>query len=284
MIFHVLIGALIISFSPILAKAVGNTPFLTSVWRNLPAGVVFLLPTIWHHKKISQPRPFFLWCLISGIFFAADMACWHSSIVLVGAGLATLLANSQVLYMAFMSYRIEKEPLDPKLLLSVLLALIGLGMILIQSDFEFSKLGIINGLLAGIFYTGFMNALKKAGEYQSYPGQALGLVSIFTGIFLFPFAIIYQEPIAQTLEWKNLSLLLIYSFVVHFGGWLLISKALKDLSRATVGLFLLLQPFLSVIWGITFFNEPWNIRQLIGATCFLIALVLGVKTQKVSTN
>src|SRR5204863_255163 len=48
--------------------------------------------------------------MLAGIFFAADLLLWHHSIGDVGAGLATVLANIQVVLVPLVAWAILAEP------------------------------------------------------------------------------------------------------------------------------------------------------------------------------
>src|SRR3546814_5748795 len=49
------------------------------------------------------------WIIVTGVFFAADLWLWHRSILLVGPGLATLLGNAQVFFMALAGVLLSSE-------------------------------------------------------------------------------------------------------------------------------------------------------------------------------
>ena len=47
--------------------------------------------------------------MIAGIFFAADLIFWHQAIADVGAGLATVLGNLQVVVVPFVAWAVLHE-------------------------------------------------------------------------------------------------------------------------------------------------------------------------------
>ena len=66
-------------------------------------------------------------CIISGVVFAMDLIVWHKSILDVGAGVATLLANTQVFWVAIVSAGLLGEKLPRKFWLCGLVALLGVA-------------------------------------------------------------------------------------------------------------------------------------------------------------
>ena len=90
--------------------------------------------------------------LVSGIILSFDLAFWHESIALIGAGLATVIANVQVVFVAVAAWVLYKE--RPSL----------------------STFGIIAGVLAGIALT---SGLARPNAYGANPvlGVALGVAA-----------------------------------------------------------------------------------------------------------
>lgn len=126
-IYFLLLGALIISFSPILVKLIQLGPSWIAFWRAFIA-TVFLLFTRFHFPS-KNLKKFYLLSFFAGLTIALDLFVWHRSILLMGAGLATVLGNTQVVYMVLFSVFIYKEKLDTSKYLAILLAIIGIFFI-----------------------------------------------------------------------------------------------------------------------------------------------------------
>src|SRR5256884_6855037 len=91
------LGAVAIAFSSILVRLSHASPSTAAIFR-----CAYALPLLgllaWLEDRRFGSRP---WrerriAVASGTFFAADLILWHHSIGDVGAGLATVLANIQV--------------------------------------------------------------------------------------------------------------------------------------------------------------------------------------------
>ena len=63
--------------------------------------------------------------LIAGLFFAADLIFWHQAIADVGAGLATVLGNLQVVIVPFAAWAVLAEAPGRRILAALPLTLIG---------------------------------------------------------------------------------------------------------------------------------------------------------------
>ncbi|MCP4156403.1 MAG: DMT family transporter, partial [bacterium] len=105
------LGAVGISFSPTLVKAVGQNvvgPTAIAFWRTLIGGIALLVLTLLQGKRLTVSRRTFLWCTFTGFVFFLDLTFWHRSILYVGSGMATMLGNTQVFSTAVLSVFIFK--------------------------------------------------------------------------------------------------------------------------------------------------------------------------------
>ena len=69
--------------------------------------------------------------------------------------------------------------------------------------------------------------------------------------------------------------LVAYGVLSHTLGGLFIASSLPHVTTAEAGLALLLQPTLSFVWDVLFFNRPMTALELLGAVIALVAIYLG---------
>jgi drug/metabolite transporter (DMT)-like permease len=74
---------------------------------------------------------------------------------------------------------------------------------------------------------------------------------------------------------EDLGWLVAYGVLSHCLGWLFIVSSLSEVSTVQIGLALLLQPALSFVWDILFFDRPMAGIELAGAAIALTAIYLG---------
>ena len=175
----VLIGAFAIAFSGILYRLSEVSPSTGAFFR-----CALALPPLWYLARREDrklgPRPKQLrhaaW--LGGAFFAADLILWHYSIEKVGAGLATVLGNTQVVLVGLLAWLLFRERLSRNALLAIPVAM--LGIVLISGALEKGaygsdpKLGAIFGLLTGDRVLG-LPARVATGLGRARPGRGASL-------------------------------------------------------------------------------------------------------------
>jgi drug/metabolite transporter (DMT)-like permease len=83
-----------LSFTAIFFALSETSPSTATVFRCL-----YALPILWwlarREDAFFGPRPWRTrrWALLAGVFFGIDLLLFHASILLMGAGLATVLSN-----------------------------------------------------------------------------------------------------------------------------------------------------------------------------------------------
>ena len=109
---------------------------------------------------------------MAGAFFAADLILWHHSIAKVGAGLATVLGNVQVVLVPLTAWLLLRERPTRQVLVAVPVVLIGVVLIsgvLGEGAYgDDPTLGAVFGILTAIAYAGFLLVLR-AGSNRRAP-------------------------------------------------------------------------------------------------------------------
>jgi drug/metabolite transporter (DMT)-like permease len=161
----VFVGAVAIAFSGVLYELADVSPstgaFYRCVWALPPLVVI----AAWERRRFG-PRParsrYYAW--IAGMFFAVDLVLWHNAIEQVGAGLATVLGNTQVVLVGLLAWALLRERPSNASLAAIPVVLF--GVILISGVLEAGafgpdpKLGAVYGVFTGLAYSGFLLTLR----------------------------------------------------------------------------------------------------------------------------
>jgi len=271
-------GAIIISFSSVMVRLAGVPPDVAGFYR-LFVGGLGMLALLWHMGKLgSFTRHIWKWSLLAALFFGADISCWHRSINLVGPGLSTMLANFQVVILAAVSVIFLKEKLTWSFFTAIGLALAGLYLMVGVSWEAFTpeyQLGVVFGLLAAVMYALYLLSLRFALTRSEADPLAMACgVALLTGLGLGGVAVAQGESFAIP-GVLSLVALAVLALGCHAGGWFLITRSMQQVRTSLVGLILLLQPTLSMVWDILFFGKPVNGVELTGVALALVGIYMG---------
>lgn len=273
-------GALIISFSSVLVN-LSNVPPAVSAFYRVFFGSFFLICICVVRKefKIRNKKKNLL-AIACGFVFALDLWAWHSSIGYVGPGLATILGNFQVFVLSMVGFMVFKEKISMTFVLAVPLAFLGLFLIIgidIENLSRYYITGIVLGLLTALFYSMFILILRQlqSDKKDFSLFYYLMLVSVscsfFLGCRIYASGHSFVIPDTTTL----LSLMSLGLFMQCI-AWVMISNALPKIKASHAGLILLLQPSLSFVWDVLFFDRPTGVAGWTGVAVVLTAIYLGM--------
>lgn len=269
-----LAGALAISFSGILFRVAHVSPTTGAVFRCL-----YAVPVLWllsrREDRRYGPRPLKQRALawVAGLFFAVDLVAWHQGIEEVGAGLATVLGNLQVVLVGVLAWLILRERPSNRALAAIPVALV--GVVLISGALEHGAygrnpgLGVAFGILTALSYSGFLLVLRQGNADVRRPAGPLLDATLVAGLACIPIGLVWGN-LDWTPDWKAQAYLLLLAWSSQALGWLLISITLPRLPAALTSVLLTFQPVLSVLFAWAILNESPSALQLGG-----VALVLG---------
>ena len=124
------LGAMMLSFAPILVRTTTSPPTTSAFYRMLLGGLILLTAMLLRRRAITVPRAVFLLVAAGGAAFAFDLFFWHRSIHLVGPGLATLLSGFQVFILAVIGILFLGERMRWEIAVAIPAAFLGVAMII----------------------------------------------------------------------------------------------------------------------------------------------------------
>jgi drug/metabolite transporter (DMT)-like permease len=277
--FRLFTGAALISFSPVFVNLVSVSPTTSGFYRVLIGGSALAVFLILTGKKLAFSRPAWIAIGFAAVFFALDIWFWHRSIVYIGPGLATLIANMQVFFMMAAGIIFFGQRPSWRQVIAIPLAIAGLAMVVgldwdgLTADY---RTGVWLGLLTAVSYAGYMLFMRQARLQASYqvPIREVAVMSLLVSAMLGVSAVIEGEslviPTMMDAVW-----LLAYGLLCHGVGLMFIASSLAKVTTTEVGIALLLQPSLSFVWDILIFDRPTNALEGLGAVIALLAIFLG---------
>lgn len=171
---QILAGVLAISFSPLAVKMVSFSSTVSAFYRSFYAGLFFMITALcfssW--KKAFHYPQWVPASALAGIFLGIDLVVWHKTILYLGAGPATFLGNSQIIFVALFAAFVFREKIRPVYYFFVAVILVGLYLLLPAATVSVSKsTGYFLGLIVGLTYAGVLICLRYAKMHSgnNYP-------------------------------------------------------------------------------------------------------------------
>lgn len=271
-VLAMLIGNLCLAFGPWFVRLADTGPVASGFWRiALAVPLLFLVARI-SGDPAKRPDAGLFWLfLLSGLFFAADLAAWHVGILQTKLANANLLGNSTSLLLPIYAFAVARAWPTRGQGLALLLAGGGAALLLGRS-FELSAANLVGDLLcilAGVFYTAYLVVMARARETE---GQwpALAWSTLLSAPPLLLCAVMLGEQVMPT-DWTPLIALAVLSQVIGQG---LMIYAIGRVPPLLFGLMLLLQPVVAAAIGWAVYDERLGAADIMGAALIAAALVL----------
>ncbi len=263
------LGAACISSSAILIT-LAHTGFATTAFFRCFLALPVLAVLAVAERRRHGPRPVAarLGAVAAGLLLGVDLVLWNHAIADVGAGVATVLGNLQVLFVAVAAWLLLGERLSRGFLVALPVVLAGVVLVSGLADHGgtggHALAGILYGTATSISYAGFLLVLRQSSAGSPHVAGPLtdatlgsAASSLVMGLLFGGFSL--HMPLAA-LGW--LALLAITSQTI---GWLLITSSLPRLPAAISSLLLLLQPAAAVGLAAIVLGERPTMLQIAGA-------------------
>jgi drug/metabolite transporter (DMT)-like permease len=263
------LGAACISSSAILVTLAHVGAFTTAFFRCALA-LPILVPLAMLEQRRLGPRPLAgrRNALIAGFFLAIDLVLWNHAISDVGAGVATVLGNLQVLFVAAFAWLVLRERPDRRLVLMLPVVLAGVvlvsGMLGGHGAGLHPLAGVGFGIGTSVAYACFLLILRSTSGQTPHVAGQLADATIGSAIGAVMLGLLFGG-LQFAIPWPSFGWLLLLALLSQTTGWLLITSSLPRLPAAMSSLLLLLQPVAALVLADVVLHERPTLVQAIGA-------------------
>jgi drug/metabolite transporter (DMT)-like permease len=263
-----------IAFSGIFYRYAEVSPSTATVFRCLYGLPILALVGWYEHRRYGALPSRAVWlAVLAGVFFAGDLLSWHHAVDAVGAGLATVLGNLQVLVVGLAAWVLFKERMSRPALIALPIVLAGVvlisGVIGSGAYGVNPPLGVSLGIVTAIAYAGYLLVIRNGSSDLRRPAGPVAIAtastavcSILVGTFLGEL-----DPVPA---WPSHFWLILVGITSQSIGYLIISISLPRLPAALTSIILLAQPVATVVLARLLLDEQPSIAQLVG-----VGLVVG---------
>jgi drug/metabolite transporter (DMT)-like permease len=267
-----------IAFSGIFYRFAHVSPETATTFRCLYGLPILALVGWLEHRRYGPLPSRAVWlAIIAGVFFAGDLLAWHHAVDQVGAGLATVLGNLQVIVVALVAWLVfgERPPRSVLLGLPIVLA----GVVLISGVLGGDPyglnpiLGVVLGIVTAISYAGYLLIIRRGSNDLRRPA---GPVAISTAATAGVAAIVGLtlgglDPVPS---WPSHGWLIAVGITSQSIGYLIISLSLPRLPAALSSIILLAQPVATVVLARVLLEETPSPEQLLGVTLVIAGIAI----------
>jgi drug/metabolite transporter (DMT)-like permease len=262
-----------IAFSAILYRWARVSPSTAAVFR-----CVFGLPMLAavalgeRRRYGALPSTTVRLAALAGVLFAGDLVAWHHAIEAVGAGLATVLGNLQVIVVGLVAWVAFGERPPRSTVLAVPIVLAGIALISGLGGGAYGAdpvRGVLLGLLTAFFYAGYLILIRRGGQDLRRPAGPVAVATASTALTGTVIGLVMSD-LDPLPGWSSLGWLALLGVTSQSAGYLLISISLPRLPAVLTSILLLTQPVVTLGLSMVLLGEGPSALQLAG-----VALVVG---------
>ena len=264
-----------ISFSGILYKLSEVSPETGTFFRALYGLPICSWPRTSSDGHVGHCPSGRRWAAFAGILFAADLLTWHHAIAYIGTGLAIVVSNLQVIFVAIAAWLLFGERPSTRTLVALPIILAGIvliaGVLGGQSYGADPVLGVFLGILTRRTYSGYLIIIRRVGRHHAAEPVAISttstaLIALVVGIAL---GTLDFTPGPQSTFY-----LILLGITAQSLGYLFISISLPRLPAVVTSIILLAQPVLAVLFAMALIDERPSAYQLMGVALVVAGIAL----------
>jgi drug/metabolite transporter (DMT)-like permease len=278
------LGAACISASAILVKLADTGTATAALYRCLLALPVLVPLALIEQRRLARGTPpgpprqlsARAWAFVSGLFLGVDLVLWNHVIADVGAGVATVLGNLQVVFVTFAAWAVWHERPSRRVLVALpaVMASVVLvsGLVGRASGAGRPLAGIVFGVATSAAYATFLLIMRRTSAGTRHVAGPLAEATAGAAVSSVLMGLAFGG-LQFGLGWSSLRWLLLLALTSQTIGWLLITSSLPRLPAAVSALTLLLQPAAALLLAAAVLGERPSLIQLAGAVVVCCGVV-----------
>ncbi len=275
------LGAACISASAIWIKLANTGPATAAMYRcafALP--VLGVLAVLERRRRGPRPPRSHAGATFAGLFLAVNLVLWNHAIADVGAGIATVMGNLQVLFVAVAAWALFHERPGRRFLLATPVVLVGVvlvsGLIGAGQHGLHPLAGIEYGLGTSVAYAVFLLVLRQSTSGTPHVAGPLAEATLGCAVGALLLGLVFGG-LPLDIPLASLGWLLLLAMTSQTAGWLLITSSLPRLPAAVSSLLLLLQPAAAIVLAAVILAERPTMIQLGGAVLVCGGVLLATR-------
>lgn len=250
------------------------------------ATILFFSYLVLNKKLISITKnQLFLFVLLGGVLYMLQSSFYFSSVKYIPASLAALILYLYPVFVAILSFIVNKEQLTKILLLSIIISLIGIICVLGAPSENLNLLGILLALAAAVIYSIYIIVGGRI-SLQVPPVVTSAYISLFAAISFFIVGLSTKTIHLHFhfIGWLSILGISIISSVISMGAFF---AGVKLIGPTKGSILSMIEPVVTIVFSTILFHENMNFLQIIGGTIVLsgaFLVVIASERNKVVEN
>ena len=204
--------------------------------------------------------------IIAGLFLSLSFVAYIAAMSMTTVANVVFIISTQTIFLAIFGYLFLKEKISLKGFIAIFLALIGMIIMVGNSNNQGTLLGNIISFAIPINFTILVMIIRKYPELDMIP--AIFYSGIFSGIY----GLFLSSSLTFSMNDIIMGFLLGVPQLAF--GFICLTIGTKTTQAVTVGLLMLLETIFAPIWVWIFLNEVPPLSVLIGGLIIISAVVL----------
>lgn len=277
-----LLGAACISSSSIMVRLAHTGAGTAGFYRcALALPVLLPLAVLEQHRHGRRPLARRLMAALAGASLGVDLVLWTHAIYEVGAGIATVLGNLQVLFVTLFAWIVLRERPRVRFLLALPVVLAGVvltaGLVGDTTKGSHPLPGVAYGVGTSIAYAVFLIVLRRQTRGIPHVAGPLMDATIGAGFSSLVLGLLAGELVFSP-GWPSLGWLILLALISQSLGWLLITASLPRIPAALASILLLLQPAATLVLARVILDERPTLVQVGGALLLCRGVLIAARS------
>ena len=261
-------AAVLISFSAVFIRLADVSASTAAFFRPFYALPVIFVLYLLTRAADTRSRKERIATLFAGGLMGLSFTLWNYSIGYVGAGLATVLGNTQVLFVGLFAWWVFRERPPAATVFAVPLVLGGVvlatGVGRPDAYGADPLLGVLFGVANALVYTAFLLVFRRMARGLARPSGPLFDATLGAAVVGFLLGVATDPGFDLRPAWPAHGWLLALAIGSQTIAWWAIISVLPRLPALDTSVILLVQPVLTVVWGWLLFAERLSPLQWAG--------------------
>lgn len=256
--------------------------------RNAISALILFVVMYFYDRNLLKCRLRDLPILLGGGFVGMTMTnvFYNIAVLNLSLGFAGVLIGLSPVYVVIIAAFLFGERITKRKLIGMILAIIGVTMVsgVIDNGVTFTALGLVAGLLSGVFY-GMTSIFTKISIGRGYNGLTITFYAVLiTAITTAPFA--NWETVASyaaAAPTSHVMLMITHALIGAALPYLMLNVSLKHIEAGKASILTSSEPVSAMLFGAVIYGEKLTPISVAGMVIAVTAFGI-ISTGKTSTN